>query len=173
MTENTDSKQAGAKRHLPPMKTLMMLVGVFAFEVVAIGAMFFLLAPEPVNGDDQTSQEVTKGEHAVEVPVVNDNFVNLLSGRTYLYQTEVVIRTRQKHKATVEEKLKEREAQIRAEIAEIFRAAEPTHLHETTLATIKRRIKSRLNDHLGHSKQNKSFVDEVIIPRCAEYRADI
>lgn len=176
MAENMDSKRtdkAGAKRRLPPMKTLAMLVGVFAFEAVAIGAMFFVLAPEPANGDDKGSSEVTKSERTAEVLVVEENFVNLLRGRTYLYETEVVIRIRQKYKGMVEEKLKERKAQIRAEIAEIFRAADPTHLHETTLSTIKRQIESRLNDHLGRNKQDKSFVDEVIIPRCTEYRGDI
>ena len=68
MAENMDSKRtdkAGAKRRLPPMKTLAMLVGVFAFEAVAIGAMFFVLAPEPANGDDKGSPEVTKSERTV------------------------------------------------------------------------------------------------------------
>ena len=176
MAENTDSKgpeEAAGTRRLPPMKTLLMLVGVFLGEAIAIGGMFFILAPDPAQADDQAAVEAAAGERAVEIPVVNDKFANRRTGRTFLYETEVVIRTRQKHKNVVEEKLEERVAQIRAAVSFIFRSAEPVHLHETTLATIKRQIQSMLDEHLGPSEEDESFVDEVIIPRCTEYRADI
>ena len=130
MAENTDSNSGDAsegKRRIPPLKTLLMLVGVFVIEAVAIAALFFLFSPDNVEASDEASIKAAMAEKGLEIPVVNDKFANARSGRTYLYETEVVIGTRNKHKEHVEKTLKEREAQIRADIAEIFRAAEPAH----------------------------------------------
>lgn len=176
MAENTDFNRGadvGGKGTWAPLKTCMMLMGIFLVEAFAVTGLFVFLSPDSASASDKKAVAAAMAEKDVEIPVVKDKFANSLSGRTYLYDTEVVISSRNKHKEDVKKLLGEREAHIRADIAEIFRAAEPVHLHETTLATIRRQIQSRLNHHLGNSDENESYILEVIIPKCTKYRVDI
>ena len=78
-----------------------------------------------------------------------------------------------RYKTLVEEKLEAMKAQIRADIAVIFRAAEPTQLQETSLATLKRQIRAKFDERFGRSADGEEFVQEVLIAKCTQFRADI
>jgi len=62
---------------------------------------------------------------------------------------------------------------VSTDIAEVFRKAEPSHLLEPELATLRRQIKAALTDRLGYDADNEPLVMEVVIPRCKQYRADL
>ena len=64
-------------------------------------------------------------------------------------------------------------AQISGDIRAIIGLAEPNHLLEPTLATIKRQIRSALDKHLGRDEDGNSYVDEVVITKFTQFRADM
>ena len=64
-------------------------------------------------------------------------------------------------------------AQISADIRTIVSRAEPNHLLEPTLATIKRQIKAALDKRLGRDEDGNSRVDHVVITKFTQFRADL
>lgn len=153
-------------------KTVLILAAVFLIEAVAITAVFLLAGAPPHVKAQGDSNLVAVGDMPVEVLVVQDKFPNTLTGRTYLYDTEIYIKVLKKHRDEIGEKLKNMSAQIQSDIAEIFRAAEPTQLHETSLATLKRRIRAKMDQRLGRDAEDLEYVQNVVIPRCTQFRAD-
>ena len=156
------------------VKTLSILASVFVVEGLAIFMCFVLAGgPSDARADEVARQEAAEAAKPVELLVVAERFPNTLTGRTYLYDTEVFIQVRRKHKQIVEEKLEQMAATIKSDIAQIFRAAKPGHLHEPTLATLRRQIRARLSERLGHDAEEESLLRDVLIPRCTQFRADL
>ncbi len=175
MAENEVAVEGGiAAAKAVSKKTIFILGGVFVLEGLAITAVF-LLAGGPTNtgADGPDLDLIAAGEKPFELRLVDDKFPNTLSGRTYLYETEIFIKIRQKHQEDIEQKLETMAAQIKADVAEIFRAAEPSHLRETSLATIKRQIRARLAQRLGRDVDGGEYIEEILIPRCTQFRADM
>ena len=171
---NAIDKAVGARRKGPNLKTLIVLVAAFLIEGVVIASVFILSGkPADVQADGAAADEAANAERLVEISILDDKFTNTLTGHTYIYETEVYVQVRHKHKKLVEEKLERMKARIRTEIGTIFRGAEPSELHETSLATIKRKIGAIFDELFGRSAKGEKLVQEVLIPKCTQYRADI
>jgi len=64
-------------------------------------------------------------------------------------------------------------AQISADIRTIISQAEPTHLHEPTLATLTRQIRKALDDRFSVETEDGSpVVEDVAIPKFSQYPSD-
>jgi len=171
--ENAQPEAESPKKGLP-IKTIIAVAAVLLIEAVAISAVFLLAqGPEPVAADEAAIDAAAEGERPVEHMVVSDKFQNTRTGRAYLYDTEVYIVVKQKHLAEVTTQLDMMRARISTDIAEVFRKAEPSHLLEPELATLRRQIKAALTNRLGHDADDEPLVMEVVIPRCKQYRADL
>jgi flagellar basal body-associated protein FliL len=174
MPDDMDTPADAAPRKSLPIKTIVSVVAVLLIEAVAISAVFMLSqGPEPVTADEAAVDAAAEGERPVEHMVVSDKFQNTRTGRAYLYDTEIYIVVKQKHLADVTDQLDVMRARISTDIAEVFRKAEPSHLLEPELATLRRQIKAALTTRLGHDADGDSLVMEVVIPRCKQYRADL
>lgn len=168
------SNEAAPVKKRLPLKTLLVLAAVLLVEAAAISAAFLLHGgPSSVKGDATIEDLAAVLEQPVEELVVQDKFQNTKSGRTFLYDTEIYIVIRRKHQKEVQEQLKAMSAQITTDIAMIFRRADPAHLLEPTLATITRQINAALDERLGVDEHGKSRVEQVLIRKCIQYRADL
>lgn len=155
------------------LKTLLILFGALTLQMLAVsGLWYFSAGPATVQGGGISIAEQALLEQSVEIPLVKDVFQNTRSGRTYDYVTEIYIVTARMHHKHVQQRLDQRQAQIKTEIASIFRRAEPAHLREYELATLKRQIHAMLNEHLGYDEENEPYVHRVLIPKCMQRRAD-
>jgi flagellar basal body-associated protein FliL len=176
MAEAKDKKndpQPPPKRGLP-LKTLLILLLVLLLEAAAItGAFLIAGGPAKVQADGTVEDELASAETLVEELVVADRFPNLRRGRTYLYDTEVYVKVRRKHREQVRQSIEERQAELNAAIGTIFRKAEPSHLMEPTLATITRQIRESLNEVFGTDDEGKPVVEKVVITKCIPFRADL
>ena len=167
-------EEAGAKPRRVNIKTLALLAGVFLIEGVAITAVFlFAGAPAGVKADEDAANLVAENDKLVEVLVLEDRFPNNLSGRTYIYDTQIYLHVRKKFKEMITEKLEGMKALIMGDVAEIFRASEPTELNETSLGTLKRKIRAKLDERLGRDADGNEYVEQVLIPKCTQFRADL
>jgi len=170
--------QEGAEEAPPPkflsMRMLLILAGVFLLEGLTITAVFlFFGGPADVNAEEEAAKQMAEGEKLVEVHVVTDRFPNTRSGRNYVYETEVYLQVRQKHKDEVRERVETAKARVTSEVAQIFRACDPVDLAETTLATLRRQIYSRLDDLFGEDEEGGALIQRVLIPKCTQYRTDL
>lgn len=179
MAEETKDAQTPAegaaeepKKKLP-IKTVAIMGVVLALEAVAISAAFMLAGgPATVHADAAAHDEAAAAEQPVELLVAADKYQNTRTGRPYLYDTEIYVVTKVKHQEDMELKIETMGAQISTDIATIFRRAEPAHLLEPELSTLTRQINAALDNRLGFDEDGKPFVDEVLIKKCMQFRAD-
>ncbi len=167
-------EEGGEKRRSVNFKTLGIILGMFLLEGLAITAVFLWAgAPAEVQAEDEAATLAAQNERIVEVLVLEERFPNNLSGRAYVYETEIYIHARRKHEEMVKEKIEGMTAQIKGDIAEIFRASKPSELIETSLGTLNRRIRAKLDERLGRDEEGNEYVKQVLIPKCTQFRADL
>ncbi len=155
------------------MKTLIIVFVVLLAEggLVAVVAW---LAGGPKAGeaaelkDDPNSAE----NQTVEVMLIKDRFLNTRTGQNYLYDSEIYVTLRAANKGEVEKLLESKKAQIKFEVATIYRRALPQHFKEEAWSTLRRQIKSVLEPHFGKDEQERPIIKEVLITRCDPFRAD-
>ncbi len=161
------------KRKLP-LKTIIILAAVLLVEAAVISAVFLLSGgPAEVRADGNVDERAAVLEQPVEVLVIADKFQNTRTGRAYLYDTEIYIEIRRKHQGDVEQRIDTMRQGIKEDIAKVFRKAEPAHLLETELSTIRRQIRAALDERLGRDEQGEPYVERVVIPKCHQFRADM
>lgn len=171
--QNDKEKQGGAAKKLP-WKTVLVLVAVLLVEGLAVSALFWFAGkPAEVRADGSTADQTAVLKQPVEVLVVEDRFQNTRTGRPYLYDTQVYVILARQHEQAVAASLESMKAQIHSDVATIFRRAEPSHLLEPELATLRRQIQAALTRHIGHDDEGEPIVQEVLIPKCMQYRADL
>lgn len=166
--------QPAAKKGLP-LKTMLIVGVALLLEGAAIvGAFMFAGGPSKVQADPAAQDAAAFAEQPVEELVIEDKFQNTRTGRTYLYDTQVYIVIKRKNQTQTQALLKEKTAQISSDITTIFRRAEPAHLLEPSLATLSRQIKAALDNRLGRDTDTgESVVQEVLITKCTQFRADM
>ena len=173
MAQQSDNSEEGQKKKLP-IKTLLILAAVFVIEGVVIATVFVVAGkPADVQADGAVEDLASMAELPVEEMVVADKFPNSKRGRTYIYDTEVYIVVKQKRQSEIRGQLDSMAAQISADIRTIVSRAEPNHLLEPTLATIKRQIKAALDERLGRDEEGLSRVEKVVITKFTQFRADL
>ena len=156
-------------------KTLLILGGVLVMEIATVVAVFMIAGEPPIaEGATSAGKDLLLDlEQPMEVLVVADKFPNSKRGKTYLYDTEIYIEIRKKNDAPVQNRIDNMAARIRADVATIFRKAEPTHLLEPELSTLKRQIRAALDKRLGQDENGDPYVDDIQIPKCNQFRADV
>jgi len=157
-----------------PIKTLIVLAVVVVVEAVAISAVFLLAGgPADVKADGAQVDPMADADRLVEELVLDDKFQNTKTGRTYVYDTTIYVVVKQKHREQVARYIEEMQAQIKADVAIIYRRAEPTHLLEPTLGTLKRMIKASLDEKIGRDEEGDPIIDKVLITKFSQFRADL
>jgi flagellar basal body-associated protein FliL len=156
-----------------PLMTLLILAGVLCMQVGVVGAAYWMWGgASTVKADGAAEDKAAKAEQPVEALIVENKFQNTRTGRSYLYDTEVYIVTKQKHQDFIKKRVKARKAQIVTEIATIIRRAEPSYFDEPELSTLTRQIRAALNRILGKTESGESYFDKVLIKKMTEFRTD-
>ena len=174
MAEQNDNEAEGQGKKKLPLKTIIILAAVFVIEGVIIATVFMVAGqPADVKADPAMEDLAAMAELPMEELVVSEKFPNTKRGRTYVYDTEVYIVVRQKYQSEVRGQLDSMAAQISADIRTVVSRAEPNHLLEPTLATIKRQIKAALDERIGRDEDGQSRVEQVVITKFTQFRADL
>lgn len=157
-----------------PIKAIIIVASILIVEALGISAAFMIAGkPSPVEADPAAMDAEALGNQQVEELVVSDKFPNSKSGRTFLYDTEVYILLRRKHRDEVMTQLDNMSVRVASDIGVIFRSIDPTHLEEPTLATLRRQIKAKLDKTFGKDPQSGDpLIEEIIIRKCTRFRAD-
>jgi flagellar basal body-associated protein FliL len=167
-------QQTQKNRSVSPLMTLLILSGVLIMQVGTVGAAYWLWGgPSEAKADAAAKDAAAEAKQPVEIKVVDAKFQNTRTGRSYLYDTEVYIVAKQKHKQFVKKRLKARSAQVSTEIATIIRRAEPSYFDEPERATLTRQFRAALNRVLGETEAGKSYIDKVLIKKMTEFRTDV
>ncbi|MEX0885289.1 MAG: hypothetical protein WD009_02515 [Phycisphaeraceae bacterium] len=156
------------------LKTLLILIGVLALEGGVITGLFLVMGgPAEVHADAAADDEAARAEQPVEVSVVSDRFQNTRTGRSYLYDADIYVIVQQRHREHVQEQLEQMHAQITSDVATIFRRAEPSHLLEPELSTLKRQLQAALDNRLGYDEDGEPYVRDALIGQLTRFRGDM
>ena len=155
-------------------RTLLILAVVLLLEVGTVVVTFLIAGgPSPAQADRSAALDAERANRPVEELVIQARFENSKRGDQYLYDTEIYVIVKQRNREHVKEQIKSMSARIHADVAAIFRRAEPSYMHEDELQTLGRQIKGMLDEMLGKDAEGESVVQRVLITRCTEYRADL
>ena len=174
MAEQAETNNKQAPKQKVSLKTLLILVAVLTLEAGVIVGLFLLMGgPTEVRADLAAEDEAARAEQPVEVPVISDRFQNTRTGRSYLFEADIYVIVQQRHREHVEQSLERMNAQVTSDIATIFRRAEPAHLSEHELATLKRQIQAALDERLGYDEDGEPYVQDALIGRLTRHRGDM
>lgn len=153
------------------------LIGAVAGIMIAEGALVYFIAgatgPKPVAADVQQKDGHDEDHQAtVEIPLLEDRFQNMQSGRAYLWDASIVLKVRKKDEEIVTTTLKQRAAEVKEGVALIFRRAPHNQLLEPGLETVNRQVTAYLNEVIEHDSDDKPRVVRVIIPKCKGFPAE-
>lgn len=170
---NTDNKDSGAPKGGMPKKVLVIVAGVMALEVAAVGAFLMLSG----GGASEAAAEIeldpeNDPDAIIEVPIVSDRFQNMHTGRVWQWECEIVVQIRRKNEKAVNQTLQYRTAEVTSGIAELIRKATHTQLREPELQSIKRRLGIYLGEVFGEDADGESRVERVLIPKLRGAPAD-
>ncbi len=173
--EQTPAPEGGEeKKGGLPLKTIIIVALAMVLEGGAIAAVFMLAGgPSKVEATEVVDEELAGLDEPAEVPVITAKFQNTRRGIPYTYDVEVSITVKQKYVEELTERVLGMEGRLQSDIGRIYRQAEPAHLAETELLTIKRQIGDAINQRLGVDENDEPYVLEVLIPRSSSYRSDL
>jgi flagellar basal body-associated protein FliL len=164
-------------------KTPVLLGGVMLIEAIVLFAGFKFLgggAPKVVAGAELVTQDPAKGDadgkgaataqKTEELAVVDFRAPNKQSGRTFLYDVNIVAVTKSADADIVKDILKANDALIKDRIRTIIAQLDPEKLgggSEPGLETLRRQVKYQLDQIVG-----EGMIDEILVPRCIPFRTD-
>jgi hypothetical protein len=157
-----------------PIKTIAVFAGLLLLEGGIISAIFLMAGkPSDVRADGAAIDTLAEGEQLVEVPLVSGRFQNTRSGRSFLYDTEVYLVTRQKHREMVEQRIEQMQSRIEAEVTTVFARAEPAHLNEPDRTTLRRQLQAIMADRLGVDDDGEPYASEVVVSNLRRFNSDL
>lgn len=177
MAEETQQDQATTEEQKPKkgggaMKAIIIVVVVMVIEAVAFLGMMMMSGPDAAEAADVVPDEQAELDKPVEVLVVEGKFDNQRTGRTYLYDTKIVVLVSQRHAEQFQADVEASQTQVSVDIQTIFRRAEPAHFQEPTRATLTRQVKAKLDERFGTDAEDQPIIDEVLIAKCLAIRMD-
>ncbi len=171
MAEDTEKKVLPA-----PTGSKKMQLIVIALLMLGEGAVVYFVAnamsPRPIQGfaveaDKGVGEDANPMDELVEIDIVSCKPSNKMSGKLVLFQmrTSALIARSDLEKVTT--LLESKGGRISDRVNFVIRSADPKHLNEPGLETIKRRIKHELDGLLGDER----LIKEVLIPELLQSNA--
>ncbi len=156
-----------------------VIIGVGAMllleAVLIVGAMMMIGGdPDVAKADDaQLDPLIAQGDRIVEVLVLDAKLPNAKSGVPYLYATEIYVQVKNKHVASVQEKVEQFYNEIKAEIGAVWRTSEPRHFQEPRLETLTRKMYAMLGHRFGaDSESGEPIIAKCVIVMGTGFRVD-
>lgn len=171
-TDNhTDGAEAPAGKS--GRKTILWVAIAMIVEGAAIGGVAWFTRPADVSAEEFAVSQQQELDRIIELPLLEERLANSKQGVTYIYDTKIIVRVRNRYREYVEAYLTDNTGQITAAISAIWRTAEPRYFDEPHLNTLTRQTEAALRPLLGEDEQTQeSRLDSVIITKMIGYRGD-
>jgi len=180
-------------------KLAMLIGGLMSLEAVGVFVVikFFWSGPDSADAADAAEGEAADaGEHGgggggeeggqegghsrdaalpgashldAEVGICELNAFNKRDGQLYLYQIKVTALVPGDRQAEADQLVKARQATIDDRMNTLIRGADPQHLNEPGLETLRRQIKFEL----GQVFQDEKLIREILIPKLLQTRSGL
>lgn len=160
----------------PAKKSPMKAVGIVATLMIVEAAAVYIFVgktgPQPAAAHVLKPHDGPDENAPVEIPLIEEKFQNMQTGRVWVWDTEIVLKVKAKNEKYVTTQLERRAAEMKEHVSMIFRRAQHNHLKEPGLETINRQITAAMNELLGKDAEGKDRVERIVIPKCKGFPAD-
>lgn len=174
MSEEAKAEQAAPAKSKPPIKMIAIVGAIMVLEGAGV-AMFVSMtgkAPDQAHASDLSTGPAEDLERTVEVPLMEEKFQNLQTGRVWFWDTSIVLVIKARNETFVKEELDRRKAEIAEGVSMLFRKAQHGQLKEPGLETINRQLASYVNRILGKDAEGNDRLVRLVIPKCRGIQAD-
>ena len=175
MAKESEDTPQGDELQRPRRKSLL-LVSILGGVMLAEGVGLFFVMRMFGSGPQETLAELTQEglaepqePAAAEVKIAQFKALNEKSGHTFVVDIELSARVPAGRQAEVESLVNLRKDTVLDRFNQLVRSADPKHLKEEDLATLRRLMTAELSGILG----DEDLVDEVLITRFNKFRADM
>ncbi|MCC6660874.1 MAG: hypothetical protein IT437_08310 [Phycisphaerales bacterium] len=158
---------AAATKKKSPIKLIAIVGGLMVAEGAGAVLLLGAMGPKPQTAvadihEDEHAESVT----SVEIPVADERFQNMQTGRVWTWDIAVVLKVKPKNEEVITSVLEKRAAEIKEGLSQIVRKAQHNHLKEPELTTLSRQITAFLDKMFGQDAEGNSRIERVIIPKC-------
>lgn len=158
----------------PPIKMIGIVAVVMVLEAIAVMAVVGMSAKKPteaqakeLHGEAHADQEAQ-----VEIPLIEEKFQNMSTGRVWVWDASVVLKVKKKNEEFVTAQIEARDAEFKEGISMIFRRAQHSQLKEPGLETLNRQLLAFVNNALGPDAEGVNRIERVLFPKCKGFPAD-
>lgn len=171
----SDAAATGAAEG-PRKKSPIVPIAIVAVLMAVEGAaIYFFVAksgPQAAQAHTVAGHDEPNLDASVEIPLIEERFQNLQTGRVWIWDTNIVLKVRAKDEEFVEKQLESRAAEIQEGVSTIFKRAQHAHLKEAGLETLNRQVAVFIRELVGKDAEGRERVERVMIPKCRGFPAD-
>ncbi|MCC6425366.1 MAG: flagellar basal body-associated FliL family protein [Phycisphaerales bacterium] len=175
--ESAEATAAGAEapaKKKSPIMTIAIVAVVMILEAVGIFAVVGMTGRGA--GDAAAAGLEHEGhddaDDLVELPLVSDRFQNLQTGKTWIWNVEIVLSVKKKNEAAVTQAVQAKSAEILEGVSMIFSRAQLSQLKEPGRQTINRQIIAYINRIVGPDAEDHPRIDRILFPKFVGFEAD-
>jgi flagellar basal body-associated protein FliL len=178
MSESKAEQPAAEAAEAPKKKSPVMMIAIVAVVMLVEAAAIFAVVGMSGGGAKQADAKNLEheghddSEEFVELPLIQDRFQNMQTGKTWIWNIEIVLRVMKKHEAAVTEAIQSKSAEINEGITVIFSKAQINQLKDPTRQTLNRQLTAFLNKAVGHDEEDQPRIDRVIFPKFVGFETD-
>ncbi|GMV24949.1 MAG: hypothetical protein AMXMBFR58_09800 [Phycisphaerae bacterium] len=176
--DHKDAADDSAAPAAPARKSPVMMVAIVAAVMVLEAVAIFAVVSMTGGGAKQAAAHGIEHDghddsnEFVELPLVNDRFQNMQTGKTWIWNAEIVLRVKKKDETAVTAAVHAKSAEILEGISMIFSRAQLSQLKEPGRQTINRQITAFMNKLVGPGEDEQPRVDRVLFPKFVGFEAD-
>jgi len=152
-------------------------ISILVVAILMIGeglAVYFVAnalspAPVPASAADADADGSTARNDLAEIELADCRPSNKMAGRFLTYHIRVLGLVPADRLAEIESMARARRARLEDAVNVVIRSADPKHLDEPELGTIKRRLKYEFDRIFG----NEALIQEIVIPQLLQSRPGV
>jgi hypothetical protein len=166
-SQKSDGAAPATAKKKPPIKVIGVVAAIMAAEAAGVYVLVGMTSPKPVAAESEIhGAEKAEGQQSVEIDLIDDKFQNMQTGRVWMWDMKIVLKTTKKHEHHITAELEQRASEVQEGIAQIVRRAQHSHLKEPDLVTLTRQLSAYADKVFGHDAQGNSRIERVMIPKC-------
>ena len=169
--ENANSAEGNKNTRHSRRISILIVVALMIGEGLAVYFIADALSPAPlpaIAADGEGDDSATISDLA-EIELAECRPSNKMAGRFITYHIRVLGLVQAEQLTEIETMARARRARLEDAVNVVIRSADPKHLDEPELGTIKRRIKYEFDRIFG----NESLIQEIVIPQLLQSRPGV
>lgn len=161
-TADRASQQAAQPSHaMGTFKIAALTTALLVGEAAAIVGLFAFVG-RPAASVAETPAAAAAEEIVEEIPIFEGRLSNDRAGSVFVYDTDVYVQVRKSEAERIRREIERARHELRAEIAAIWRSADPAHFQEPRFETLTARVEAMLRDRFNRGGR-QGVVKAVVV----------